>query len=173
MKLSSDIEKSIRHWCNVWDLDVPPIARARSEDMDNAIAYFDNRNIVINKGIIGDNLFTKMAVLHELRHYYQKNVYPEIYNWWSEHTDLYNLTYKLPFCVIEEDARIFSYTLGNQDGEELLKMININTLNKVIDLPPDKIRIRIDQINYRFKDYCRRNNLFEYKKICNRLGINS
>lgn len=95
----------------------------------------DNNYIAINK------LFLKeyhQYTLHEFRHYWQRETYPEVFKWWlNKHKGLYEdfqvardehdqrLSYL--YCPLEKDAIAFQLSNGKKGCEEEL----INPVLKV------------------------------------------
>ena len=69
-----------------------------------------------------------MQLYHEFRHAYQYKNYPEYFIWWLKDSNkkLYDYFYDSPINLIEEDARIFGYTLGKFNSEFLFSNYEIN-----------------------------------------------
>lgn len=59
------------------------------------------------------------TLLHEFRHHYQNHRYHEVYQWFHEHRDYYEFTYAFDLNLIEEDARVYGFSYGCRDREDL------------------------------------------------------
>ena len=79
--------------------------------------------IKINTSVICTDMDLVIAVFHEWRHWWQYYRYQEHFLFWmnSQNQKWYRTVYYTQLCTIEEDARIFSYSLGAKSLEFLLR----------------------------------------------------
>ena len=125
MKLDYSYNNEIKKWCNKWNIGIPKLVFDMESKTPGYYELPDNDIPIIgvNSEIKSDLII--YVILHELRHHYQNMVYPLIFQYWFAHKSLYNFFYKSPLCNIEEDARIFAWTLGKMDGEIFLDIDNV------------------------------------------------
>lgn len=94
-----------------------------------------------------------MQLYHEFRHAYQYKNYPKYYIWWlkDSNKEIYNYFYDTPINFIEEDARIFGYTLGKYNGEFLFKIYKIKFFEMLDTYSIDKRKKILTNENEKFQ----------------------
>lgn len=97
----------------------------------------ENKRIVLNEKVLlekDSEYILLTALYHEFRHYWQYQNYNDIYCWWlsSQHREIYKKYYNTKFCSIEEDARVFGFSLGHSCREDLLTQHSVHFLSYLI-----------------------------------------
>jgi len=117
MMLKQSAEIAVRRWCTRWNIEQPTINKNPNIDY---MAYYEDGVIGISK-TIRDPRIRYYIVLHELRHHYQALMYPDVFSFWMERKQVYDFFYHTALCNIEEDANLFAWSDGKENGEALLK----------------------------------------------------
>lgn len=89
--------------------------------------------IYINLANINGPKELDVTIYHEFRHCWQAYHYYMIYLWWCEtrNSDVYDKYYDTVLCVIEEDARVYGYSLGKDNREDLLQMYDYDDMDNI------------------------------------------
>lgn len=95
----------------------------------------NNKRIIINED--KNPLFYDNIVYHEFRHYWQYKNHNDVYRWWLSQSNrtTYQKYYNTKFCSIEEDARMFGFSLGCYSREDLLEQYSVDFLSYLIKNP--------------------------------------
>lgn len=100
----------------------------------------ENKRIVLNEKILLENdseYIILTALYHEFRHYWQYKNHNDVYRWWLSQSNrtTYQKYYNTKFCSIEEDARMFGFSLGCYSREDLLEQYSVDFLSYLIKNP--------------------------------------
>ena len=132
LKYLEDAKVHLTRLCEFYHL---PLINLKIDDNKllglTGVALFksDENTIYLNKFCLKGSYDKKVS--HEFRHYWQREHYPSVYNWWLvEHKNLYETMKKTAdeyhvqlshkHCPLELDAILFGNENGNSDREDLL-----------------------------------------------------
>lgn len=125
MNLVYNPQTIVNSWCKRWDIEEVPNVEFVDDIKSKGIYLFEKEDYKIQLSSELDDkskhAVSKITLLHELRHHYQRIKFRDVSNWWFENVEMYEKYYGTPFCVVEEDARIFSRSFGEMNGDVLLK----------------------------------------------------
>ena len=100
--------------CRYWQMNTP---KAQGE-----FEFRDNLYIRINTDECKSDKDELETVFHEWRHYWQYYRYHDHFMWWMKNNKKwYKMVYHTILCTIEEDARLFGCSLGQNNAEYLLQ----------------------------------------------------
>lgn len=96
---------------------------------------------------IDDSLLLK-TLYHEFRHLWQMIKHNDIYLWWNNHEDIYRKYYEWPIVIEEEDARIFGFSLGEFDLENLFYKYTVEDMDDIIKTKSYRLESRKIVLQY-------------------------
>lgn len=166
-KIIYDPKQIMEFWCNRWNFKtIPELRYENLRGMEGTLAEDKSHNpvIILDESYKPEenNPFAQIRLLHELRHYFQSLVYKRVFEWWITREDDYSRWYKSPVCVIEEDANIFSWSRGQNDGTLLLREFNRLILNGKL-LSEQAKRTNLPLFQTEINQIIAKNNLGKWK----------
>lgn len=121
------------------------------DDYNGQFDYF-NHQLLINSDIEDQN-FAERIIYHEFRHAWQRANYPELFQWWMTHFDLYKHYYKTLFNSLERDAFAFGDSSGAKNREDLLNFYRVEDLENL--LQDNTISFALEHLEYLESQRCR------------------
>lgn len=134
-------EEELQHHLNLllerYDLSIDvKVKKDNSKLNPNEIGKFNPRTytkIYLTEDIsVNDSLLLK-TLYHEFRHLWQMFFHNDMYLWWNEHEIVYREHYREPIAIEEEDARIFGFSLGKFDLENIFYKYTIEDMNNIVN----------------------------------------
>lgn len=178
MEVKYDPNQIIQFWCQRWHIkELPRLEYRELRGMMGTLGEDKEKRsvIILDTAFHPENRVnvSRIYLLHELRHYYQKKIYRRVYDWWTRREADYVRYYKTGVCVIEEDANIFAWTEGKKNGDILLRDFNAlllhGELGSVFEPIRDDVthtkRAVLEAYKQKVHDLELRQNLSEWRDI--------